>query len=375
VSGTATGAFADKNVGTGKSIVVSGLSLAGTDAGNYSVGALSATANITARPLALSGLSVNAKNYDGTTVATFAGVPIIMGILPGDVAMLSGTASGHFATAAVGAGQTVTLAGLTLNGLDALNYALPNLFGEILSAPSSQGPQVQQAVNGLLSVINTVGGSVGNGTLPAGSSMTGTSSTLTVPGSGFGAHGGSGLGVHRGVSSINLTAVSGGLASMPVVQSTLSSGSASVGAGGMPMVGGNMSGAVSVGTTAASSAMLISAVPGVQLQSAVLGKNAGFVEVKSFTAIPVALAGAPATTYSLPQDTFVHAVKGSKVSYSAKQADGSPLPEWVRFNTATGEITLNPPAGLTIEQLTVSITAVDTSGNAASSNLQFKIGS
>jgi hypothetical protein len=48
VTGTGSGAFADKNVGTGKAVTVTGFTLTGTDAGNYSVlQPTGLTANIT----------------------------------------------------------------------------------------------------------------------------------------------------------------------------------------------------------------------------------------------------------------------------------------------------------------------------------------
>jgi len=50
-AGSATGAFSDKNAGIGKTVTVSGFSVTGTDAGNYSLGQPAATANITAKGL------------------------------------------------------------------------------------------------------------------------------------------------------------------------------------------------------------------------------------------------------------------------------------------------------------------------------------
>jgi hypothetical protein len=47
VDGKASGAFTDANVGTGKTVNVTGLSLAGADAGNYSLTPLELTADIT----------------------------------------------------------------------------------------------------------------------------------------------------------------------------------------------------------------------------------------------------------------------------------------------------------------------------------------
>ncbi len=65
-----TAAFGDKNVANGKAVSVSGISIAGTDAGNYSQNTTtSTTANITPKPLAVTATGVN-KVYDGGMVAS-----------------------------------------------------------------------------------------------------------------------------------------------------------------------------------------------------------------------------------------------------------------------------------------------------------------
>ena len=52
----ASAAFDTKNVGTGKTVTVSGITINGTDAGNYTFNTTAATtANITARALTVSG--------------------------------------------------------------------------------------------------------------------------------------------------------------------------------------------------------------------------------------------------------------------------------------------------------------------------------
>ena len=51
LTGTASGAFADKNVGTGKAVTISGLSLTGTDAANYSLSISSSSADITVKTI------------------------------------------------------------------------------------------------------------------------------------------------------------------------------------------------------------------------------------------------------------------------------------------------------------------------------------
>src|SRR5204863_2051404 len=62
--------FADKTVSTGKTVSVSGISISGADAANYTFNTTaSTTASITARALTVSATGVN-KVYDGTTAAT-----------------------------------------------------------------------------------------------------------------------------------------------------------------------------------------------------------------------------------------------------------------------------------------------------------------
>ena len=67
-TGNATGTFADKNVGTNKTVTVAGLSLAGADATNYSIQPTT-TADITPR-LLTANVTADAKVYDRTTSAT-----------------------------------------------------------------------------------------------------------------------------------------------------------------------------------------------------------------------------------------------------------------------------------------------------------------
>ena len=101
--GSAT--FADKNVGTGKTVTGTGFSLTGTTAGNYTLASstTTTTANITARPITVTA-ATNTKIYDGTTSAA-ATPTITSGALQGgDTADLTET----FDTKNVGTGKTVT---------------------------------------------------------------------------------------------------------------------------------------------------------------------------------------------------------------------------------------------------------------------------
>src|SRR5206468_2642423 len=102
--GTAT--FADKNVGIGKTVSATGLSLSGTAAANYQLASTNATttADITAKGLTLTGTSANNKPYDGTTTATLNfGSAALVGVVSGDTVTLNtNSAVGAFTTPTVG---------------------------------------------------------------------------------------------------------------------------------------------------------------------------------------------------------------------------------------------------------------------------------
>src|SRR5262249_15071345 len=66
----AGGTFDTKDVGAGKAVSVSGLSLTGADAGNYVLAQPPTTADITAATLTVTGITASSKVYDGTTDAT-----------------------------------------------------------------------------------------------------------------------------------------------------------------------------------------------------------------------------------------------------------------------------------------------------------------
>ncbi|MFM1748780.1 MAG: hypothetical protein RLZZ188_2446, partial [Verrucomicrobiota bacterium] len=69
-----TAAFGDKNVGTVKTVTLTGSSLSGTAKDNYTLGSVSTTtAAITAKALTISGVTVSDKVYDATTTATLGG--------------------------------------------------------------------------------------------------------------------------------------------------------------------------------------------------------------------------------------------------------------------------------------------------------------
>src|SRR6185312_12934569 len=108
--GTAT--FSDKNVGTGKTVTLTGATLAGADAGNYSLTSVAtATANITARGLTVTATGID-KTYDGTATAT---VTLSSDQVIGD-ALTLGYASASFANKNVGTGKPVSVSGISISG-------------------------------------------------------------------------------------------------------------------------------------------------------------------------------------------------------------------------------------------------------------------
>jgi len=136
LNGSMSGAFSDKNAGTGKTITVTGLTLGGTQAGDYALGGLAVTANITAKALTISGVTAGNKTYDGTTTAPLGGTAALSSAetagtgstsdgLPytGDVVSAAGTPTGVFGSKDVGTSIGVTVSGVTLSGAQASNYS------------------------------------------------------------------------------------------------------------------------------------------------------------------------------------------------------------------------------------------------------------
>jgi filamentous hemagglutinin family protein len=118
-----TGLFDTKNVGTGKTVSISGGSLEGGDKDNYSlIGTGTTTADITARQITAAGLTAADKVYDGTRNATISGGSLSQAIA-GDDLTLNG-ATGLFDTRNVGTDKLVTISGGTFAGADKDNYSL-----------------------------------------------------------------------------------------------------------------------------------------------------------------------------------------------------------------------------------------------------------
>ena len=106
--------FSDKNVGNGKTVSVSSISVSGTDASNYSFNTTaSATANITTATLTITA-AANTKTYNGSTSAS--ATPTTSGLQGSDsVIGLAET----YDTKNVGSGKTLSVSAYTVNDSNA----------------------------------------------------------------------------------------------------------------------------------------------------------------------------------------------------------------------------------------------------------------
>ncbi|GAB4117561.1 MAG: hypothetical protein Fur0014_19090 [Rubrivivax sp.] len=140
--------MADKHAGTGKAVVVDGLTLAGADAGNYVLGgSVGLTVDIAPRAVTATGLVAQPRTYDGTlAVVLDTSAAALQGVLAGDDLKLRlDGASGQLADRHAGQGKAVTVAGVAFDGADAGNYRLQG--GTVLSVDIAPRPATVRAVD------------------------------------------------------------------------------------------------------------------------------------------------------------------------------------------------------------------------------------
>ncbi len=169
--GTATGVFGDKNAATGKTVNISGITLGGTDAGNYTLTSniASTTADIGKAAIAnVTGIAANNKTYDGNTSATLdTSGASFTSMIAGD-SLSVGAATGVFGDKNAATGKTVSISGITLGGTDAGNYTLTS---NIASTTADIGKAVIANVTGIAANNKTYDGN--------------TSATLDTSGASF----------------------------------------------------------------------------------------------------------------------------------------------------------------------------------------------
>ena len=123
VAGAAGGTFNSKDVSSASKVTFSGLSLDGTDAGNYALTQhADASQIVTPKALAVSGITAGNKVYDGNTGAGVSvGAAQYGGLVSGD--SFNVAATGTFSDKNKGTGKTVALAS-TYSGSDVSNYTI-----------------------------------------------------------------------------------------------------------------------------------------------------------------------------------------------------------------------------------------------------------
>ncbi|WP_216246992.1 YDG domain-containing protein, partial [Polynucleobacter sp. AP-Capit-er-40B-B4] len=177
------GSFASINAANGIAVTISN-ALTGTAASNYVLTQPTGiTANITAAPVTITGLTASNKTYDNSTPATVTGTPVVIGLLGSDAVTLSGTISATFAQSNAGNGLPVT-ANFSNYSLGNSNYAIAGVT-TALSANITPAPITITAVktydgsNTLAANQMTIAGVAGQ-TLTFAAGSTGTLSNPNV---------------------------------------------------------------------------------------------------------------------------------------------------------------------------------------------------
>jgi hypothetical protein len=423
-----TASYLDKNVANGKTVNISGITLGGTDAGNYTFNTTATTtANVTAKALTIGGITTANKVYDGTNSTTVnSDAATYTGLVPDDAVTVSTT--GSFSDQNAATGKTVTLVS-SYSGLDIGNYSISNqgtTTANIIPATltltanpaiGSQGSLIPALSGTATGFVNgeTVAALVGN------LSWTTVATPSSIPGKypiiGGGA---SSQNYVMEQATNNATSLKLGAAAISPVPPAVppatptpppsltpdtvappppdSPPSSPDGTpGGAPA--GNPNGSPTgtpAGTPDGSSAVT---PPVTQMQLVPLGTkasggetnsnvtagesnsttagaggamggvNGSFISVKTFSDMTVPAGSA--FSFTLPADTFKHADASVSVSIQAKTADGGTLPPWLTFDAGTKRFTGTPPQGQ--PPLMVILVARDASGGEAFTKIQLNV--
>lgn len=118
--------FTDEKVGTSKSVSIVNAELTGSAKDNYSATFPDdLTADITPRPVSITGVTVEEKVYDGTHFAPITDYGSLAGIInPDDVSIDTDSARANFIDVYASDNKTVVFSGFALKGADCGNYQL-----------------------------------------------------------------------------------------------------------------------------------------------------------------------------------------------------------------------------------------------------------
>lgn len=403
--------FDDKNAGSGKTVTVSGITLSGVDATNYSFnGTATSTASIMPMTLTVAATG-RSKLYDGTTLAA---VTLSDNRIAGD-ALTVVADSANFSSATVGVDKGVTVTGLGLSGADAGNYVLasssanttaditssadtwplPPTLPPVLTPPMpAPGPQlIDPTLTPLPGTSTNTGGgganttttsttggggsgtsSSGGGGTGGGSGGTNTTTTSTTDGGGTSSGGGSGAGGGSsttttstassrgrsggGTSSPSSTTGSGGIAS-----STSSDGGSSSGNVGGSSSPGSSTGSGGSGSSSGSSGSSSTAGETPSNATAAVGEGEGNVAVSLVRAAARDQSGLVSVTvpksitssgkgFTFPLPTQVVEAAGSS-DVKVSLLSGQSLPSWLRYvpGSKTFVVGTTPAGALPIQVL------------------------
>jgi hypothetical protein len=308
IGGRGVGSFANKNVGSNKTVAVSGYTLSGVDAGNYAlIGPTNLTANVTVRPLAINATGSN-RTYDGLTDAT---VTLTDNRVAGD-SLVVGYGAAAFSDVNVGTGKAVNVSGITLSGADAGNYTFStsaatsaNITAAALTVTANAASKVYDGIafaggNGVTysGFVNNESASVLSGTL----TYRGTSQRATNVGT---------YTIIPGGLSGNNYSITFVLNNLTVSQAplTIIANDASKVVDGIAYIGGN--GVTYSGFVASQSAA--------QLGGSLTygGSSQGALAVGSYSIIP---GGFTSTNYSITFQNGTLTIKPTALAISANQA-------------------------------------------------------
>lgn len=141
VTGTPVATFASANVGMGITINVTGYTAPNT---NYTLTQPILSANITQKPLTITGITANNKVYDGNNSATLSGTAALDGVITADLAnvTLGGTPIATFDDELVGMNKPVTVTGYSISGSASGNYSLSQPMGLTANITSAALPVI-----------------------------------------------------------------------------------------------------------------------------------------------------------------------------------------------------------------------------------------
>ncbi|MEH3104251.1 MAG: YDG domain-containing protein [Sphingomonas phyllosphaerae] len=303
--GGATGTFADRNVGTGKTVTLSTAgALTGRDAGNYTfitTAAPTATADITPATLAVSGVTAASRTYDATRVARLSGGSVTA--LGSDAVSLStSAASGTFADKNVGVGKAVTATGYTISGVDAGNYTLEQPTG--LTADVIKASLSVTGVSAASRIYDaTTAASLSGGSVTALRSDTVSLSTLAASGTFADKH----VGTGKAVTATGYTISGTDAGNYTLAQPT--GLTADITKANLAVTGVSAVSRVYDATTAASlSGGSVTALRGDTVSLSTLGASGTFADknvgsVKAVTATGYTISGTDSGNYTLVQPT------------------------------------------------------------------------